>query len=71
MKEYSKEIMKNEGLWKGFDVELMEGDNNWPVVIKTINAIGYKGKWITAEVDGGDRNRLRDVSQRMDKIINS
>lgn len=71
MKEYSKEIMKNEGLWKGFDVELMEGDNNWPVVIKALNAIGYRGNWITAEVDGGDRNRLRDVSQRMDKIINS
>ena len=70
LKEYSTAIMKDEGLWKGFDVELMEGDNNWPVVIKAINAINYKGEWITAEVDGGDRNRLRDVSQRMDKIIN-
>jgi L-ribulose-5-phosphate 3-epimerase len=71
MKEYSKDIMKNEGLWKGFNVELTEGDNNWPVVMKAINAIGYKGEWITAEVNGGDRNRLLDVSQRMDKIINS
>jgi len=71
LKEYSTEIMKNEGLWKGFKVELMEGDNNWPVVIKSINAIGYRGEWITAEVDGGNRNRLSDVSQLMDKIINS
>ncbi len=70
MKEYSKEIMKNEGVWKGFGVELMEGDNNWPVVMKAIKAINYKGEWITAEVNGGDRNRLLDVSQRMDKIIN-
>ncbi len=70
LKEYSTDIMKDEGLWKGFEVELMEGDNNWPVVIKAINAINYKGEWITAEVDGGDRNRLLDVSQRMDKIIN-
>jgi hexulose-6-phosphate isomerase len=70
LKEYSTDIMKDEGLWKGFDVELMEGDNNWPVVIKAINAINYKGEWITAEVKGGDRNRLLDVSQRMDKIIN-
>lgn len=70
LKEYSTDIMKDEGLWKGFEVELMEGDNNWPVVIKAINAIDYKGEWITAEVDGGDRNRLLDVSQRMDKIIN-
>lgn len=70
MKEYSKEIMKNEGVWKGFGVELMEGDNNWPVVMKAIKAINYKGEWITAEVNGGDRKRLLDVSQRMDKIIN-
>jgi len=62
--------MKDEGLWKGFDVELMEGDNNWPVVINAIKAINYQGEWITAEVNGGDRNRLLDVSQRMDKIIN-
>lgn len=70
LKEYSKEIMNDQGLWKGFEVELMEGDNNWPVVIKAINDINYKGEWITAEVDGGDRKRLLDVSQRMDKIIN-
>jgi len=70
LKEYSTEIMKDEGLWKGFDVELMEGDNNWPVVIEAIKAINYQGGWITAEVNGGDRNRLLDVSQRMDKIIN-
>jgi hexulose-6-phosphate isomerase len=71
MKEYSKEIMFNEGVRNGFGVELMEGDNNWPVVMKAIKAINYKGEWITAEVKGGDRKRLLDVSQRMDRIINS
>lgn len=71
MKEYSKEIMFNEGVGKGFGVELMEGDNNWPVVMKALNKIDYKGQWITAEVKGGDRKRLADVSQRMDSIINS
>ena len=71
MKEYSKDIMKDEGLWKGFSVELTEGDNNWPVVMEAIKNINYQGEWITAEVEGGDRNRLLDVSQRMDKIINS
>jgi len=71
MKEYSRDIMFNEGVRKGFSVELLEGDNNWPVVMKAINAIDYKGKWITAEVKGGDRIRLLDVSQRMDRIINS
>lgn len=71
LKEYSKKIMNDEGLWKGFDVELTEGDNNWPVVMKAINNINYRGEWITAEVNGGDRNRLQQVSQLMDKIINS
>ena len=63
--------MNDEGLWKGFDVELTEGDNNWPVVMKAINNIDYRGEWITAEVNGGDRNRLQQISQLMDKIINS
>jgi L-ribulose-5-phosphate 3-epimerase len=71
MKEYSRDIMFNQGVGKGFDVELLEGDNNWPVVMKALNNIGYKGQWITAEVEGGDRKRLQDVSQRMDRIIQS
>ena len=71
MKEYSRDIMFNEGVSKGFDVELLEGDNNWPVVMKALNTIDYKGQWITAEVNGGDRKRLLDVSERMDRIINS
>jgi hexulose-6-phosphate isomerase len=71
MKEYSRDIMFNEGVRKGFGVELMEGDNNWPVVMKALNKIVYKGQWITAEVKGGDRNRLLEVSQRMDKVIHS
>ncbi len=70
LKEYSREIMFNEGVRKGFDVELMEGDNNWPGVMKALNKIGYHGHWITAEVRGGDRERLREVSRLMDKIIN-
>ncbi len=70
MKEYSKEVMFNQGVRKGFDVELMEGDNNWPVVMKALQTIDYKGQWITAEVNGGDRERLLDVSRRMDKILN-
>ena len=71
MKEYSRDIMFNEGVRKGFGVKLLEGDNNWPVVMKALNTIDYKGKWITAEVKGGDRERLLDISQRMDRIINS
>ena len=70
LKEYSREIMFNEGVWNGFEVELMEGDNNWPGVMKALNRIGYDGQWITAEVKGGDRDRLQTVSRLMDRIIN-
>lgn len=69
IKEYSRKKMNDEGLWKGFDVELTEGDNNWPVVMEALRKIDYKGQWITAEVPGGDRKRLAQVSERMDRIL--
>jgi hexulose-6-phosphate isomerase len=69
IKEYSRELMNTKGLWDGFKVELLEGDNNWPVVMKAVSEINHKGGWLTAEVNGGDRTRLKDLSERMDKII--
>lgn len=60
--------MNKEGLWAGFKVNLLEGDNNWPAVMKAVKETNYKGGWITAEVDGGDHTRLQDISERMDKI---
>ena len=69
IKEYSRELMNKKGLWEGFNVNLLEGDNNWPVVMKAVSEINHKGGWLTAEVDGGDRTRLKDISERMDKII--
>ncbi len=69
IKEFSLKLMNEEGLRKGFGVKLLEGDNNWPEVMKAISEINYQGGWITVEVSGGDRNHLRDISERMDKII--
>ncbi len=69
IKEFSREKMNNEGLWKGFDVDLMKGDINWPEVMKKVREIQYKGQWITVEVAGGDRNRLKTLSEQMDNII--
>ncbi len=67
-KEYSRKKQSEEGIWKGFDVELMEGDCNWPAVIEALDDIGYRG-WASAEVPGGDRKRLEDISTRMQKIF--
>jgi L-ribulose-5-phosphate 3-epimerase len=69
IKEYSRKKQRDEGIWAGFDVKLGEGDCNWPVVIKALESIAYKGGWGSAEVPGGDRNRLKEISERMDKIF--
>jgi hexulose-6-phosphate isomerase len=69
VKEYSRKKQNDEGLWKGFDVELMDGDNNWPVIIKSLEKIDYNG-WASAEVPGGDKERLKVIIDRMNKIFN-
>lgn len=70
IKEFSRKKQQDEGLWKGFDVELMDGDCNWPVVNKALAKIGYSG-WGSAEVPGGDRKRLQVISERMDAVFNA
>jgi len=45
-----------------------EGDEDWPEILKALGEVGYDG-WATAEVGGGGEKVLRDISQRMDKIL--
>lgn len=47
---------------------LYDGKVDWPEVRKAFKEVGYRG-WITAELRGGDADYLRDVAQRMDRII--
>ena len=68
VKEYSRKKQQDEGIWKGFDVELMDGDCNWPAVNKALTTIGYQG-WASAEVKGGDRKRLAQIAKKMDAIF--
>jgi hexulose-6-phosphate isomerase len=70
IKEYSRKKRNDEGLWKGFSVELLEGDCDWPSVMAALDTIGFSG-WATAEIRGGDETRLREIAQRMDTIIAS
>src|SRR5580765_53642 len=68
VKEFSRKKRDKEGLWKGFDVPLGEGDNNWPAVMKALDDIGYHG-WAMAEQGSpGSLADLQDLSQRMTKI---
>lgn len=47
---------------------LLDGDVNWPEVRKALGEVGYNG-YMTCELGGGDEAYLRDISTRMDKII--
>lgn len=70
IKEFSRKKAKDEGLWKGFGVELGEGDVNWAAVMQATDEIGYTGYGI-AEVGGGDAARLKFLAERMDKLFAS
>lgn len=69
IKEFSRELMNSSGLWEGFNVDLLKGDNNWPVVMQAVSEINHQGGWLTAEVSGGDRAHLKQISNQMDQII--
>ena len=69
IKEFSRELMNSSGLAKGFNVDLLKGDNNWPVVMQAVSEINHQGGWLIAEVPGGDRNHLKQISNQMDQII--
>ncbi|MGA0406960.1 MAG: sugar phosphate isomerase/epimerase family protein [Limisphaerales bacterium] len=56
--------VKDWGVSNGF-CKIGDGDVDWPDVREALAEIGYTGG-ATAEVAGGDRERMRDIKQRMD-----
>jgi hexulose-6-phosphate isomerase len=51
--------------------KLLEGDTNWPSVMKALDNAGYTG-WATSEQPGNqaaDVETARDLAQRMDRIF--
>jgi L-ribulose-5-phosphate 3-epimerase len=49
-------------------VPIGEGDEDWPDILKALAEIGYNG-WATADVDGGGPKELKDVAERMNKVL--
>jgi L-ribulose-5-phosphate 3-epimerase len=49
-------------------VPIGEGDENWPDVLKALDEVGYSG-WATSEVSGGGEKELKDVFDRMTKVL--
>ena len=69
IKEYNLKVAMNEGMGKGFAVPIGQGSIDWKRVREELKKIGYRG-WATAEVSGGDRRRLAEISQQMDRVLN-
>jgi L-ribulose-5-phosphate 3-epimerase len=71
IKEYSRSKRDKTGPGSGFGVKFLEGDNDWPAIMKALDEIGYSD-WGIAEQPGGDSPEgLKDLSDRMDKIFAS
>jgi hexulose-6-phosphate isomerase len=68
IKEYNLKVAMNEGMGKGFAVPIGQGSIDWKRVREELKKIGYRG-WATAEVSGGDRRRLAEISQQMDRVL--
>lgn len=59
--------VKDWGSENGF-CKIGDGDVDWPAVRAALAEIGFTG-WCTAEVGGGDRERLRDIATRMNRVL--
>ena len=59
--------VKDWGKKNGF-CRIGDGDVDWPDVRRALEEIGFTG-WSTAEVGGGDRNRMKDIHDRMDQHL--
>ncbi len=68
IKEYSLKVGMKEGMGKGFDFPIGQGDINWKRVRDELKKIQFQG-WATAEVTGGERQKLADISAQMDRVL--
>jgi L-ribulose-5-phosphate 3-epimerase len=68
LKEYSLKVAMREGMGKGFDFPMGQGDIDWARVRQELKKIGFQS-WATAEVPGGGRQQLADISAQMDRVL--
>jgi len=71
IKEYSRAKRDQTGPRSGFDVKFLEGDNDWPAIMKALADIGYSGWGIAEQPGGNSPEGLKDLSDRMTKIFAS
>jgi len=60
---------RNDARPRPSPARLLEGDNDWPAIMKALDDIGYAG-WAITEQPGGDtREGLTDLAQRLGRIL--
>lgn len=74
VKEYSRKQRDEKGPRAGFQVDLLEGDSDWPRVMAALDGVNYSG-WMIAEQYRppgiGDAEWLSGISSKMDQILTS
>lgn len=60
--------VKDRDLEKDRNCDLFEGDVDWAKIRRSLDAIRFTG-WATAEVSGGDADRIAQVARRMDQAL--
>lgn len=74
VKEYSRKLRDTKGPRAGFEVDLLEGDSDWPAVMAALDGVGYKG-WLIAEQwrapNLTDTEYLAGISAKLDAILSS
>ena len=71
IKEYSRAKRDKTGPSSGFNVKYLEGDNDWPTIMKALDDIGYKGWGIAEQPGGNSLDGLKELSDGMDRIFAS
>ena len=71
IKEYSRKRRDSEGPGRGFEVEFLQGDNDWPSIMKALDEIGYQGWGIAEQPGGNSPEGLKKLSEEMDRIFAS
>jgi L-ribulose-5-phosphate 3-epimerase len=70
VKEYSLDrAMRSGKPGEGFDVPLLEGANNWQGIMQAFREIGYASYFITEQPGGNSPEGLKDLCERLGKIL--
>jgi hexulose-6-phosphate isomerase len=71
IRQLGKRMLKFD--FKGYSrqkqwVPIGEGDENWPEILEALDDVEYHG-WATSEVAGGGEKELREIAQRMNRVL--